>query len=148
MSDFTKKNSVTGSIIENRISILNIIPSTLVQIIAEYAVPTNRGIHCDREFRDINTSNDAKALVIKRDPNRIFSTFTISKEGRNKWIVKYTYYPTVSELLKTDLSCFNYSYYDKTIRQEIEPFDEYLLFKYSVLKIREIFEAFGIVITI
>ena len=77
MSDFTKKNSVTVSIIENRISILNIIPSTLVQIIAEYAVPANRGIHCDREFRDINTSNDAKALVIKRNPNLIFSTFII-----------------------------------------------------------------------
>ena len=83
MSDFTKKNSVTGSIIENRISILNIIPSILVKIIAEYAVPTNRGMMCDREFRDIDTPNDVKALVIKRNPNLIFVTFTIFKEGRN-----------------------------------------------------------------
>jgi hypothetical protein len=103
---------------------------------------------CDREFRDIDTPNDVKALVIKRNPNLIFVTFTIFKEGRNKWIVNYTYYPTVSELLKTDLRIFNNSYFYKQFLQEIEPSDEYLLYRYSVFKMREIFKAFGIVITI
>jgi hypothetical protein len=118
-----------------------IIPASLIQIIAEYAVPSNRGIECDREFREIDTSNGVKALVIKRIPNRNFDTFTIST-GRNRWVVEYTYFPTVAELLKSDLSRLTDIYYDKIIRQINEPYDEHLLYKYSILKIREIFETF------
>ena len=146
MSDSTEKDSVTGSLDQTERNTMTFIPLEVLDLILAYSVPENMGLACDRDFRDMATSDDAKALVMKRHPNLVFNTFTILA-GRNRWTVNYTYFPKVSDLLKIRKRFFADRKDENKFRGEIEPCDEYLLQTYSVLKIHEISEAFGVEFT-